>query len=219
DPAAWFAFFDEDGVGYLDRHLLEKVLPAVVPVDASKLEASLRGSLWSEWDPSGEGRVSRKGFCAERGLLRWLAEHLEELQIEREKGPPPPLEQDREGWFRHWASPGNKEMGKADVLRAVLKSCGTSSLEASAVAASREWIERCWLLWDRDKSGRISLKDFCAEGGLADMMLQQSTLAAAKRVVRRMELEARDPATLVACCQQLVECAVGIRPEEWLLPG
>ena len=24
DPAAWFAFFDEDGVGYLDRHLLEK---------------------------------------------------------------------------------------------------------------------------------------------------------------------------------------------------
>ncbi|CAJ1348493.1 unnamed protein product [Effrenium voratum] len=212
DPAAWFAFFDEDGVGYLDRHLLEKVLPAVVPVDASKLEASLRGSLWSEWDPSGEGRVSRKGFCAERGLLRWLAEHLEELQIEREKGPPPPLEQDR--GFRHWASPGNKEMGKADVLRAVLKSCGTSSLEASAVAASREWIERCWLLWDRDKSGRISLKDFCAEGGLADMMLQQSTLAAAKRVVRRMELEARDPATLVACCQQLVECAVGIRPED-----
>eukprot|EP00913_Durusdinium_trenchii_P019921 g18725.t1 len=50
DPAAWFAFFDEDGSGYLERQLLEKVLPAVVPVDASKLEASLRGSLWSEWD-------------------------------------------------------------------------------------------------------------------------------------------------------------------------
>ncbi|CAK9041253.1 unnamed protein product [Durusdinium trenchii] len=214
DPAAWFAFFDEDGSGYLERQLLEKVLPAVVPVDASKLEASLRGSLWSEWDPAGEGRVSRKAFCAERGLLRWLAEHLEELQEEREKGPPPPLEQDREGWFRHWTSPGTNEMGKADVLRAVLKSCGTSSLEASAVAASREWIERCWLLWDRDKSGRISLKDFCADGGLADMMLQQSTLAAAKRVVRRMELEVHDPAALVACCQQLVECSVGIRPED-----
>ena len=26
---------------------------------------------------------------------RWLAEHLEELQEEREKGPPPKLEQDR----------------------------------------------------------------------------------------------------------------------------
>ena len=112
-----------------------------------------------------------------------------------------------------------------------------------------------------------------------DMMLQQSTLAAAKRVVRRMEwgkpkdvspkwkplkrdwlwvqtffflqkitshwkiyqktilniknnpkstmfskkamhlwidlrLEVHDPAALVACCQQLVECSVGIRPEE-----
>jgi len=214
DPAGWFAFFDEDGSGYLERQLLEKVLPAVVPVDATKLEASLRGSLWMEWDPSGEGRVSRKAFCAERGLLRWLAEHLEELQEEREKGPPPPLEQDREGWFRHWTSAGTQEMGKAEVLRAVLKSCGTSSLEASAVAASREWIERCWLLWDRDKSGRISLKDFCADGGLADMMLQQSTLAAAKRVVRRMELEVHDPAALVACCQQLVECSVGIRPED-----
>ena len=91
-------------------------------------------------------------------------------------------------------------------------------------------------------------------------MLQQSTLAAAKRVVRRMEpglsqrarphfakrstwgwggsnelpapssflflvrpgdpssvlaprLEVHDPAALVACCQQLVECSVGIRPE------
>ena len=99
-------------------------------------------------------------------------------------------------------------------LTEVLKSCGTSSLEASAVAASREWIERCWLLWDRDKSGRISLKDFAADGGLADMMLQQSALAAAKRVVRRMELELHDPAALVACCQQLVECSVGIRPED-----
>ncbi|CAL1159841.1 unnamed protein product, partial [Cladocopium goreaui] len=217
DPAGWFAFFDEDGSGYLELQLLEKVLPAVVPVDATKLEASLRGSLWREWDPDGEGRVSRGAFCAESGLLRWLAEHLEELQEEREKGPPPPLEQDREGWFRHWTSPGTQEMGKAEVLRAVLKSCGTSSLEASAVAASREWIERCWLLWDRDKSGRISLKDFCADGGLADMMLQQSTLAAAKRVVRRMELEVHDPAALVACCQQLVECSVGIRPEARLV--
>ncbi|CAE7783227.1 mib1 [Symbiodinium sp. CCMP2456] len=214
DPAAWFAFFDEEGSGYLERQLLEKVLPAVVPVDAAKLEASLRGSLWREWDPAGEGRISRKAFCAERGLLRWLAEHLVELNEEREKGPPPPLDQDREGWFRHWATAGTTGMGKAEVLRAVLKSCGTSSLEASAVAASREWIERCWLLWDRDKSGRISLKEFCAEGGLADMMLQQSTLAAAKRVVRRMELEVHDPAALVACCQQLVECAVGIRPED-----
>ena len=26
-------------------------------------------------------------------------------------------------------------------------------------------------------------------------------------------LEVHDPAALVACCQQLVECAVGIRPE------
>lgn len=214
DPAAWFAFFDEEGTGYLDRQLLERVLPAVVPVDAGRLEASLRGDLWLEWDVAGEGRVSRKAFCAERGLLRWLAEHLEELQEERARGPPPLLDEDREGWFRHWVSSGTKEMGKAEVLRAVLKSCGTSSLEAAAVAASREWIERCWLLWDRAGSGRISLEDFCAEGGLADMMLQQSALASAKRIVRRMELELHDPAALVACCQQLVECAVGIRPED-----
>ncbi|CAK9050186.1 Chaperone protein DnaJ [Durusdinium trenchii] len=60
DPAAWFAFFDEDGSGYLERQLLEKVLPAVVPVDASKLE-----------DPAGEGRVSRKAFCAERLEILW----------------------------------------------------------------------------------------------------------------------------------------------------
>eukprot|EP00930_Biecheleria_cincta_P018922 TRINITY_DN14591_c0_g1_i2.p1 TRINITY_DN14591_c0_g1~~TRINITY_DN14591_c0_g1_i2.p1 ORF type:complete len:1558 (+),score=329.45 TRINITY_DN14591_c0_g1_i2:37-4710(+) len=214
DPAAWFAFFDEAQTGYLDRQLLERVLPAVVPVDAEQLEASLHGELWHEWDPSGEGRVSRRAFCGEKGLLRWLVEHFEELQQEQEKGPLPRLEVDREGWFLHWASAGTKLMGKAEVLRAVLKSCGTSSLEASAVAASREWIERCWLLWDRDGSGKISLKEFCAEGGLADMMLQQSSLAAAKRVVRRMELETHDPAALVACCQHLVELAVGIRPED-----
>lgn len=28
-------------------------------------------------------------------------------------------------------------------------------------------------------------------------------------------LEVHDPAALVACCQQLVECSVGIRPEVW----
>eukprot|EP00931_Biecheleriopsis_adriatica_P078872 TRINITY_DN52290_c0_g1_i1.p1 TRINITY_DN52290_c0_g1~~TRINITY_DN52290_c0_g1_i1.p1 ORF type:complete len:1588 (-),score=364.43 TRINITY_DN52290_c0_g1_i1:5-4768(-) len=214
DPAAWFAFFDETGSGYLDRQLLVHVLPAVVPVDATMLEGSLHGALWSEWDPAGEGRVSRKAFCAERGLLRWLAEHLQELSDEEAKGPMPLLEHDREGWFRYWASPGTKEMGKGEVLRAVLKSCGASPLEVSAVAASREWIERCWILWDRDSSGRISLENFCTEGGFADMMLQQSMLATAKRVVRRMELEISDPAALVACCQQLTECAVGIRPED-----
>ena len=42
DPAAWFAFFDEDGTGHLEQQLLEKVLPAVVPVDASKLEAGTK---------------------------------------------------------------------------------------------------------------------------------------------------------------------------------
>ncbi|CAE6955833.1 dnaJ [Symbiodinium sp. CCMP2592] len=262
DPAAWFAFFDEEGSGYLERQLLEKVLPAVVPVDAAKLEASLRGSLWREWDPAGEGRISRKAFCAERGLLRWLAEHLVELNEEREKGPPPPLDQDRLpreeskicflGASRYFGCQGLlepgmlKQLGEAEVLRAarllvqkvaqfacwqrdeerrfvveVLKSCGTSRTPTVEkpmfrfyLGIGREWIERCWMLWDRDKSGRISLKEFCAEGGLADMMLQQSTLAAAKRVVRRMELEVHDPAALVACCQQLVECAVGIRPED-----
>ncbi|CAE7249097.1 dnaJ1, partial [Symbiodinium sp. KB8] len=157
---------------------------------------------------------------AARPSSRHLTDRRTPVRI-RQLGSPSSTRRARGTWndsswrrFRHWATAGTTGMGKAEVLRAVLKSCGTSSLEASAVAASREWIERCWLLWDRDKSGRISLKEFCAEGGLADMMLQQSTLAAAKRVVRRMELEVHDPAALVACCQQLVECAVGIRPED-----
>lgn len=214
DPAAWFAFFDEGSSGFLEKQLLQRVLPAVVPVDTGRLTAALNGPLWAEWDPAGEGRISRSSFCAERGLLRWLAEHLGELQEEKQRGEPPDLSRDREGWFRHWAKPGAMEMGKAEVLRAVLKSTGASSLDCTAIAASREWIERCWLLWDRDKNGRISLSDFCTEGGLADMMLQQSSLASGKRIVRRMELEPHDPAALVACCQQLVECAVGIRPED-----
>lgn len=186
----------------------------MVPVDAARLEAALRGELWTEWDPLGEGRISRAAFCAERGLLRWLAEHLAELQEERARGSPPKLEEDRVSWFHHWARPGADEMGKGEVLRAVLKSAGTSSLEATEVAAWREWIERCWLMWDRDGSEKITLGDFCREGGFADMMLQQSGLANAKRIVRRMELEPHNSAVLVACCQQLVECAVGVLPED-----
>jgi hypothetical protein len=32
-----------------------------------------------------------------------------------------------------------------------------------------------------------------------------------------LRLEVHDPAALVACCQQLVECSVGIRPEARLV--
>lgn len=214
DPAGWFAFFDESGSGYLDRDLLVRVLPAVVPIDSGSLEAALRGSLWKDWDPSNDGRISRAAFCAERGLLRWLAEHLGELQEQCSKGSPPNLEQDRDGWFKYWAGPQALDMGRAEVLRALLKSAGVSCLDGPAVAASREWIERCWLLWDRHGNGRISLEDFCADGGLADMMLQQSALASVKRVVRRLELEQQNVSAMVACFQQIVECAVGIRPED-----
>jgi len=214
DPGGWFNFFDTSGTGFLERNLLEQVLPAVVPVDQGRLVEALNGALWAEWDPEGEDHISRSAFCSETGLLRWLVEHLAELKQDDAHGEPPSLLKDREGWFHHWARAGSSEMGRDEVLRAILKTVGASSLEANLVAHSREWIERCWHLWDRDGSGRISLEEFRTNGGLADMMLQQSQLAAIKRVVRRMELEPHSVPALVTCCQRLVECAIGILPED-----
>eukprot|EP00438_Fugacium_kawagutii_P025059 Skav209508 [mRNA] locus=scaffold2767:159351:163990:+ [translate_table: standard] len=117
DPAGWFAFFDEDGSGYLERQLLEKVLPAVVPVDATKLEAGpkaiqgLRESLCRiamhfgcpklAQPATQKGRIMENFF--QKNRVRWLAEHLEELQEEREKGPLDPeirdlIQEVCEGW-------------------------------------------------------------------------------------------------------------------------
>ena len=110
-------------------------------------------------------------------------------------------------------------MDRGEVLRAVRKSDSTSSLELAAVAAHREWIERCWPPWDRDGDGKISLDDFLAEGGLADLMPQQSALAATRRAVCRIKQEALDSVRLAACCQQLVQAAVGVLPEDPITSG
>jgi len=214
DPGGWFNFFDETGSGHIEKSILEQVLPAVVPIDQNKFGEALSSALWDEWSPHGEDSISRSDFCAEAGLLRWLAEHLAEAQQDNMRGEPPSLAHDREGWFQHWAQASASEMEKDEVLRAVLKSVKASSLEARAVAHSREWIERCWLAWDRDGNGKISLEEFCEDGGFADMMLQQSALAVGKRIVRRMELEPHNGPVLVTCCQQLIECALGIVPED-----
>lgn len=219
DPGGWFAFFDETGTGQLEQALLEQVLPAVLPLDAAQLASALRGDLWKEWDPSGTGHISRATFCSERGLLRWLVEHFAELQEDEERGQTPSLEHTPEKWFQHWARPDTGTMGKGEVLRAFLKSAGISSLETEAVESSRQWIDKCWESSDRSDTDMIDYATFSAGGGLGVVILQQSAIASARRVVRRMEPGSSDSASFVICCQQLVECAVGIgaedHPSQW----
>lgn len=214
DPIRWFEFVDESRSGYLERQTLEQVLPAVVPVDVGRLVVATKGPLWKDWDPAEEGKISVNAFCSERGLLRWLAEHIAEARDERLRGTAPNMQQDAKAWFQHWARPGDCRMGKAEVLRVVLKTAGVASLDFDAVAANRQWVEEQWGQWDRNGDGDIDLDEFFVEKGLRDCLLQWSALATAKRAVSRMSMEQSDHAALVSCCQQIVECAVGIAPED-----
>lgn len=189
DPLAWFDFLASSS-GTANRTMLLRVISAVLPVDADRLQEALDdGQITTQ--PL-EQEVTAAEFLA-NGLYAWIRRHESELRRSIARGPSPNIANKAE-WFRYWDFSHSGLLSRGEVLRAFLRTYEVSSLDKKRVDDLRRHIDRLWdqcAAESKRKYGHFSTQgvsfcEFLDAGGLGDLLEQ--TLGTGKDVMREGSL-------------------------------
>jgi len=173
DPLAWFNFLASEE-NTLNRMMLLRAVSAMLPADAEQLASAMGEHLLPD-SPEGQ-EISAVHFLVD-GLYAWIQRHEEEHRRHLTKGPPPSIS-DRTEWFKYWDVSQNGFLSRGEVLRAMLRISGISSLEVALVEDCQRRVDR---LWDRcsaiqkRRNGHcsrlgVSCQEFVETGGLGDLL-------------------------------------------------
>eukprot|EP00928_Gymnodinium_smaydae_P004279 TRINITY_DN11474_c1_g3_i1.p1 TRINITY_DN11474_c1_g3~~TRINITY_DN11474_c1_g3_i1.p1 ORF type:complete len:658 (-),score=70.68 TRINITY_DN11474_c1_g3_i1:261-2234(-) len=181
-PVEWFEAMDYNRDGRLNQQEVLYAVMATMPVDYEALEAILP-ALWASWGAGESESLPYAQLLGPSGLLRHVQETLQTLPspethtpVEKPDAPEAPkLDYDKVGWFEHWDTDGNGVLVREEVVRGLAKSFHS---DVPAEVCSKRLRMRCvveqlWPLVDKDGNDRITLNEFCEDGGLADCILQR----------------------------------------------
>lgn len=173
DALAWFDFL-AGGTTCMSRTTLLRAVSAVLPLDADDLSAAID-----------DGRITAVRFDSEMsdadffscGMYAWIQRHIAEHHHCLQQDPQPPLLADRSAWFKFWDVGGTGELSRDDILRALLRIQGISTMDSERVATLRRQLDQ--ILSVATRGGRnglqhagagLTLDDFCRDGGVGEQL-------------------------------------------------
>lgn len=174
----WFETMDTNRNGRLEQHEVARAVAATLPVDVDVLEQVLP-ELWAAWGKAPDQALCFKELLGTDGLLWQLQESSSRsgprtLHLSTETCPEFDFS-NKFGWFTHWDADCSGLLEREEVIRGLVKQfySDVSRDVCSKRLRMRQVVEGIWPMADLDANGKITLYEFCKEGGLADLILQQ----------------------------------------------
>jgi len=173
DPLGWFDFLTADS-GAVSRSTLLRAISAMLPIDAEELGTAVdEGSVTS-------GPMRHEVTAAEFltcGLYAWVWRHDLEHRRCGSLGPLPDIS-DRKAWFQHWNLAQTGTLSRGEVLRAILKTFGVSSMDRARVQELRGKLGRVWENWVSEQKRQhgfcsadgVLEAEFVRDAGLGDLL-------------------------------------------------